>query len=178
MGSAPKRGHVMMIVGIVLIILFAGLAGFLYWENSGLAAKVASLGGQSAGVTANLSSLNDQVQALTASNTALAAQEATLTAQNDDLLNNLSFIAVPLNASGTPASSTVSVNGTLTGGKSSYVLTTAYGVVVYVRNVKDASVTAALAPLVGSTSTVQLTGTHVAGSQYLTVTGVNGAALQ
>ena len=175
--AAPKRGRAMMIVGIVVVVALAGLAGFLYWENNGLAAKVASLGGESANVTSNLSSLNGQVEALTASNTVLTAQEASLTAENADLLNNLSFVAVPVGVTGASATSTVSVSGALTGGKSSYVLTTAYGVVIYVSNAKDAKVAAALTPLIGSTSTVQLAGTHAAGSQYILVTGVNGTAL-
>ena len=179
MGADPKSAHggrVMMIIGIVVIIVLGGLAGYLYFQNNNLASQVASLGSQSTGVTSQISSLSGQVQALTASNTALTAAAASLTGQNTDLLTNLSFVAVP---AGTPsgASSTVSVSGTLTGGKSVYTLTTAYGVVIYVANAKDAKVSAALAPLLAGTSTVELTGTHVAGSQYITVTAVNGSSL-
>ena len=175
--GTPRGGNIiMMIVGIVVILALAGVAGFLYFQNTGLAAKVAALGGQSTDVASQISGLNTQVQALSASNTALAAQVAALTAQNADLMNDLSFVAVPPGASST-ASSTVSVSGTLTGGKSSYTLATARGVVVSVANAKDAKVAAALTPFVGSTSTVQLTGTHVAGSQYIIVTAVNGTVL-
>lgn len=174
--KTTKGGHMMTIVWIVVIVLLLGLSGYLYFQNSSLSGQVASLGGQSTNVASQISSLNAQVQALTASNTALMAQEDSLMAQNTDLMNNLSFVAVPVGASGAQATGTVSVSGTLTGGKSSYALTTAYGVVIYVANAKTASVSAALTPLVGSTSTVQLTGSHVAGSQYITVTAVNGSS--
>ncbi len=170
-------GHVMTIVFVVIIVLLAGLSGYLYFQNSNLSAQVASLGGQSAGVTAQIASLSGQVQALDASNTALAASVASLTAQNLDLATNLSFAALPELVSGA-TTTTVSISGHLTGGKSSFALTTTYGVVIYVSNAKDAKVIAALNPLLTSTSPVTLAGTHTAGSQYLSVTAVNGAPLQ
>ncbi len=175
-GGAPKNGRIMMIVGIVIIVALGALAGYLYFQNNGLAAQVASLSAQSADVTSHVSSLNAQIQAFDVSNTALTAQVAMLTAENADLLTNLSFAAVPPLSSGTPASETVSVSGTLTGGKASYALTTQYGVVIYVKNATDVNVAAALKPLLASTSTVSLTGTHVPGSQYITVTAVNGSS--
>ena len=132
--KAQRGGNmIMMIVGIVIILALAGLAGFLYFQSSGLTAKITALNAQSSGVTASLASLNTQLQTLNASNTALAAQVISLTSANVDMMNNLSFVAVPTgaaaNASGT---STISVSGMLTGGKSSYALTTQYGVVIYV----------------------------------------------
>ncbi len=175
-GGVPRSGRVMMIVGIIIIVVLGALAGYLYFQNNGLAAQVASLGAQSADVASRVSSLNAQVQAFDASNTALTAQVASLTGENADLLTNLSFAALPPLSSSTPASETVSISGTLTGGKSSYALTTQYGVVVYVKNAMDANVAAALKPLLASTSTVSLVGTHVPGSQYITVTAVNGSA--
>jgi len=177
--GTPRGGRIIMIVGIVVILALAGLAGFLYFQNSGLTAKITALSNESVDVTSRLSSLNNQFQALNASNTILAAQVVSLASQNVDLWNNLSFVAGPVGvAAGASVSSTVSIGGTLAGGKSSYALTTAHGVVVYVSNAKDAKVAAALTPFVGSTSTVQLTGTHVAGSPYITVTAVNGTVLQ
>lgn len=176
--KAPRGGHIMMIVGIIIILAVGGLAGFLYLQNNTLTGRIASLGSESTDLASRISSLNTQVQAFDASNTALAAQVASLTTENAYLLANLSFVvALPLSSS-TAATGTVSMSGTLASGKSSYVLTTVYGVMVFVANMKDASVTAALKPLLGSTSTVMLTGTHVPGSQYITVTGVNGSTLQ
>jgi cell division protein FtsB len=173
----PKQKRpIMMIIAVVFLVVFAGLSGFLYFQNSGLATKIASLSTQSATVTANIASLNTQVQNLDATNTALTAQVNSLMAINADLILNLSFAVVPP-ASMNEASGTVSISGTLTAGKSSFILTTQYGVVVMVQNAKAANVVAALTPLLNSSSSVTLTGTHIPGSQYLTVTGVNGASL-
>jgi cell division protein FtsB len=170
-----KGGHTMTIIWIVVIVLLLGLSGYLYFQNSSLSSQVSSLGGQSSNVTSQLSALNTQVVALTASNTALMAQANSLASQNADIANQLSFVAVPTGMSAA-ATSSVTVSGMLTGGKSSFALTTPYGIVVYVANAKTASVSAALTPLVGSTSTVQLTGIHSAGSQNITVTAVNGSS--
>jgi cell division protein FtsB len=178
--SAPKKkgGLVMMIVGVVLILGFGGLAGFLYWQNSGLTTKIASLGTMSADVASQVAGLTAQVQALDASNTALAANVDSLSAENLILKANLSFSAIPPASAGAPSSETVSISGVLTAGKTSYVLTTPYGVTVFVQNSKDAKVDAALKPLAGTAGTVTLTGTHVPGSQFITVSVVNGSALQ
>ncbi len=177
--AGPKKGgSLMKIVGIAVIVLLAGLAGFLYWQNTGLSSKEASLASASAAVATNITSLNNEVAQFDASNTALTAEVASLTAENADLKANLSFAAVPPLASGAPATETVSLTGKLTAGRSSYALTTSYGVVAYVGNAKDAKVIAALAPLLTSTSSVTLTGTHVPGSQYFTITAVNGTSVQ
>ncbi len=179
--AAPKHGRGTIVIEItetVIIIVLAALAGFLYWQNTGLSTRVSSLSSESSDVASNLLLLNNQVQALMASNTALTAQGATLAAQNTDLLSSLSFVVVPAGVSAAGATSTVSVSGMISAsGKSPYTLTTASGVAVYVSNAKEAKVVAVLAPFVGNANTVQLTGTHVIGSQYLTVTAVNGTAL-
>ncbi len=168
----------MKIIVLVLILGLGGLSGFLYFQNSGLTGKIAALGNTSADVVSRVASLTGQVKALDASNTTLAAQVASLTTENEILRTNLSFAAIPPASSGAPSSETVSISGELTAGKSLYTLTTSYGVVVFVQNTKIAKVDAALKPLVNSTSSVMLTGTHVPGSQYITVTAVNGSAVQ
>ncbi len=182
-GSVSHAGLVIKIAMGVIIVALAALAGYFYFQNTGLASKVASLGGDTAAVTSQISGLQAQVQALNASNTALVAHADSLTKENADLKNNLSFVGAPATAggaaaSGTLAEETVSVSGLITQKKASYVLTTSYGVMVYVKNTTSTAVVAALTPLVGSSTTVQLSGTHVPGSQYLTVTAVNGTALQ
>jgi hypothetical protein len=176
---SPKAGGgaTMKIVMGILILGLAGLAGFFYSQNSSLGARVAKVASESADVAARAATLNNQVKALTASTTALAAEVASLTAENAELRANLSFAAVPPISSGAPSSETVSISGRLTGGKSSFTLTTPYGVLVFVQNAKDAKVSAALTPLLTSTSSVALTGTHVPGSQNITVTAVNGSSL-
>ncbi len=174
---SSKGGLLMKIVGIILILGFGGAAGYFYYENLGLSTQITKLGGESNNVNAQISSLTSQVDAMTASNTALTSQITSLTAENGLLLTNLSFAAVPPLSSKTATSETVSIAGTLSSNKSSYELTTPYGVLVFVQNSKDAKVDAALKPLLTSTSSVTLGGTHVPGSQYLTVTDVNGASL-
>lgn len=178
MQTQKKGGWVMKTILIVVVVLLAGLSGYLYWQNMGLAGKVASLNSESGAVTNSVTSLTAQVAALNASDTALTAQVTSLTAANIDLQANLSFAAIPPLSAGAPTSETVSLTGALTGTKTSFTLTTPYGVVAYVANAKTAAVAAALAPLLTSSSSVTLTGTHVPGSQYLTVVTVNGTSVQ
>lgn len=173
-----QGGSIMMIAGIMIILGLTGLAGFLYFQNSGLAAKVAALSSKSADVASRVASFKSEVQALNATTTALAAKVASLTEENRELQANLSFMGKTLTGSSATSSETVSISGTLTAGKSPYyTLTTRYNVIVSVANSKDVRVDAALKPLVNSTSSVKLTGTHVPGSGFITVTAVNGAAL-
>jgi cytoskeletal protein RodZ len=176
-GSGKKGSPFFTIIAVILILVFVGLSGFLYWKNMGLAAQITTLNTTSEGVTASVASLTNQVAALNASDTALAAENAALTATNDDLMANLSFAAVPPLSSSTPSIETVSLTGKLTGSKSSFTLTTQYGVVALVSNVKDANIVTALTPLIGNTG-VTLTGMHTPGSQYMTVTAVNGTSVQ
>jgi len=174
-GTKKERGSlVIYIILAVLVIAAGGFAAYLYLQNNSLAAKVASLGGQSAGVTSNIATLNTQIQTLDASNTALAMQVASFTAENQELQTELSFFAVP---PGTTATSTaLTMTGMLSGGgKVSYALTATYGSKIYVLNSKDANVVAALQPLVGTST--ELSGTYIPGSDQLTVTGVNGSSL-
>ncbi len=172
-----KKGLIVKIVGAVLIAGFAGAAGYFYYQNTGLSAEIAKLSGESNNVNAQLSSLMNQVQAMSASNTALTGQISSLMEENQTLLGNLSFAAVPPLSSGNAATETVSIAGALRNVKSSYELTTPYGVLVVVQNSKDPGVDAALKPLLGTATSVALTGTHIPGSQYLVVTAINGASL-
>jgi hypothetical protein len=167
---------VVYIIGGILIVGLGAFAAMLYSKNNTLSAKVASLGGQTSNVTASLASLTSQVQSLNASNTALAAQTDALTAQNQDLQVGLSFYAVPQGtvATTTPISITGSISG---GGKALYALTTSYGAKIYVQNSKDPNVVTTMQPLVGTSTSTQLTGTYVPGSDMMTVTGINGASL-
>lgn len=178
--SSGSGSRIAIWAELAVILALAGLSAFLYFQNGNLASQVASVAGKGANVASQVSSLQGQVSALDASNTALAAQESSLSAENTDLLANLSFVAVPaaLSAGGaTPAATTTSVSGTLTKGRLLYILTTSYGITAYVKNSSDPSVAAALAPLAGGTTTVSLSGMHVPGSAYLTVSGVNGVSI-
>ncbi len=173
--AAPKKkgiGLLLEILGIVLIVLLGAFSGYLFFKNSSLTSQLqAAQGGGDQSAVQNAAS---QIQALNASNTALEAEVTSMTSANQDLMTNLSFFTPPI---GTPASATstpVSVSGTLSAGlgKNTYLITTSYGVKVYVKNSADKGVAAALQPLLGTT--VQLAGTYIPGTPNVTVTNVNG----
>ena len=201
--SHGSRGALIVnIILIVLVIGAGGLAGFLYMQNNSLNAQLGTLNGQSSGVNSQLSALQSQVAA---SSTALTAQVSALTAETQELRNELSVYAVP--SSTTPGvSSTLAVSGTVSGGgKALYAITTTYGAKIYIANSKATSVIAAFipfmaiaAPSVGTTTASstasttapatpaapaapvvgQFSGTYIPGLDSMTLTAVNGTALQ
>lgn len=170
---AKKRMGKSAYLMIGLILILAGVSAYLYFQNSGLSSQVQALGGQNQGSASQAAALSNQVQALTASTTALTAQIAQLTAQVQELQTELSFFVAPAGQSASaPVAATVA--GTLSGGKPTYVLTTAEGVKVSVKNSADAGVKVLLQPFLGATATVQISGTHNPGTAFVTVTDVNG----
>jgi hypothetical protein len=205
-GAKPHGSRGMLVTDIVLIVIIiavGGIAGFLYMQNKSLSSQLGSLNGQSSGVTSQLSALQAEVAAST---TALTAQVSSLTTQTQELQMELSFFATP--ASAMPgATSTATVSGIVSAGKTGYVITAMYGAKIVVANSKAASVIAALAPLMATaTSTApaiaaspsstatstpvvptvipatpatagQFTGTYMPGSDTITLTAVNGTAL-
>jgi hypothetical protein len=199
-GVKPHKSHGMLITDIVLIVIIlavGGIAGFLYMQNKSLSSQLDSLNGQSSGVTSQLSTLQDEVAAST---TALTAQVSLLTTETQELQNELSFFVVP--TSTTPgATSTVMISGTVSAGKTEYVITATYGTKIAIANSKVASVIAALAPLMAtatstapasasstatSTPTVipavpataaQFSGIYTPGVDSITLTAVNGTSL-
>jgi cell division protein FtsB len=164
------------ILAIVLIVVLAVLAGYLFINNNSLQGQLSSAqGGQQTQGAAQSSAAAAQIQALNASNTVLAAQISSFTVTNQDLMTNLSFFVVPANASSSATSSPVAVGGILSAGlgKNTYIITTAYGVKVSVKNSSTAAVAAALQPLLGTT--VQVSGTYLPGTPNINVVTVNGA---
>jgi len=167
-----KRGIGLFgMLAIILIVLLGALAGYLFMQNNKLNAGLQVQSGQSQSVVQNSAS---QIQELNASNAALTAEIASTTAANQNLMTNLSFFVLPVGMSAT--STPVSVSGVLAAGlgKNTYLITTSYGVKVYVKNSADQGVAAALEPLLGTT--VQLAGTYIPGTPNVTVTSVNGAS--
>lgn len=182
--AKPHGSRGALVTEVVLgVIALAALAfgGFLYMQNSGLTSQLSSLKSQSSGVNSQLSALQAQVAAST---TALMAQASALAGETQELQAELSFYAVP--SSTTPgATSTATVSGTVSSGKTEYIITAEYGAKIYVANSKDPAVIAALTsltPLLAGTSTppaaAQFTGTYVPGSDTITLTAVNGTAVQ
>lgn len=169
-----KKGLVMGIIAVLIIVILAGLAAYLYVQNSSLSGKIGSLGSQSQSVTSQVASLTAQVNSLTASGTAMNTQLEGLTSANQELMLELSFYAVP--PGGAATSTSLSVTGSLgVNASKNYFLTASYGGRIFVANSKSANVMAALAPLVGSST--QLVGTYVPGTGMMTVTSVNGTSL-
>ena len=174
----PSSSHGALITEIVLgilVIAIGGLAGYLYFQNNALNAKIASANTTSGSATQQLAALQ---QAASASTTALTAGNNTLTAQNKELITELSFY-VPATNTTLGVTSTVSLSGILSGGgKSPYIIKATYGAKVYISNSKDANVIAALAPFATSTAAINFDGTYVPGADSMTVTAVNGTALK
>ena len=173
--SSTKKLMVTMIAMGVVILLLAGALAYVYFNlNSQL---TAALTGNPGGDPTQTASLQQQVTQLTADKNELTTQKEAFGADNQVLLSELGFFVPPASATSTAPASAI-VKGTLFGNASTtFALMTAHNVRVVVLNSKDAKVAAALTPLVGSTSTVTLAGTHHAGSLNLTVTAVNGAPL-
>jgi len=146
-----------------IVILALGGLTFLFWsQKSGLETRVASL-------AADKAALMGQVD--TAKKNADDAQNknVALTAENKDLENQLSLFVAPPNVTST----VVTVKGTINGGeKLPYTITTPKGVVLAVKNYKDANVQKVLAPFVGET--IEVTGMHVPGARDITVVSING----
>ncbi len=176
----PSRNlNMVAVILSVLVVLLAGFSGYLLFKNNSLNATISSGTSTSQGSSDQLTALQAQLQALNASTTALTATVTSMTAQNQDLLNNLALAAVvpSLAPTGGATSSPITLSGVLSlgvGKSALYTLTTSYGAKAYVKNSADASVKAALQPLIGAGATVQLSGTFVPGSPNITITTVNG----
>jgi hypothetical protein len=175
---SPKTSHGALITEIVLgilVVAIGALAGYLYFQNNTLNSQVAKLNSQSSGNSSQLATLQQNVAAST---TAWTAQLATANGQNKELQTELSFYAVPAGNSGT-ATSSATLSGMITGGdKVPYLITATYGAKIYISNSKAANVIAALQPLEASSTTATFTGTYLPGADSLTLTAVNGTALQ
>lgn len=200
--AKPHKSHgalIMEIVLVVIILAIGGFAAFLFMQNNSLTTQLSSLNGQSSGVNSQLSALQAQVAAST---TALTAQVSLLGSENQGLQTELSFLAAP---AGTVvgATSTATISGTITAGKTLYTITTTHNVKIFIANSKAASVIAALAPLLATAGTpavatstatsttatstaavaptgpvtAQFTGTYIPGSGTITLTQVNGTSL-
>jgi hypothetical protein len=181
-GMKVHKSHGALITEIVLAVIIVAVgafAGFLYMQNNNLQGQVSTLNGQSSGVNSQLSALQTQ---MTASTTALTAQVTALGDEMQELRSELAFYAAPSSTTA-GATSTVAISGVVSGGgKALYAITATYGAKVFVVNSKLASVIAALDPLLATASssatTAQFSGTYIAGTDSITLTAVNGTALQ
>jgi hypothetical protein len=162
MAVAPKKSWGSTLVIIFMALLIAGLGGLswlLYQNNSALKTQVNTIMTQLSSITGEQTS-NSQ---------SLVSQIAALQDQTQDLDSQLALF-LPRSATSTATTTLKGVIGG--GGKLNYTLTTSKGIVVSVKNSKDAKVAATLSPLVGLSTVI--TGIPTAGAREITVTLVNG----
>src|SRR3989344_1749808 len=165
--SSRRWGLPASLGAIILVLVLGG--GWLYKTSADLSGQVARLSGENAAFTY-------QIVLLSKENNSLRIEADSLRATSSDLEDQLSILIVP---SGTSMSQELPVNvkGTLAGsGSAGYTITTSRGIVLTIKNYRDAKVATALLPLVGTT--IGITGTHLPGSKSVTVASVNGIAIQ
>lgn len=167
-----EEGNKILIIflGIASIVLLMGNVYF-FLQNGNLNGRIDSLRKASS----LLGDKETQIVSLSSEKTALSDQVDSLNKTIADLNGQLSIFAP------SPAGSTIpipfDVNGTLGGGgKSLYSITTSKGIILFVKNSRDATVDAFLKPLLETN--VRLEGTHQSGSVQLTATAVNGQEIQ
>jgi cell division protein FtsL len=159
--NSPWR-LVLMIVMAAVIIALAGIGVILYKNNLGLQKQIEDINISNGKLENTIISLN---QTIKDSNTGLTA----LKAEKEDLEAQLLIFAI-LSTSTEPMP--VTVKGLLSGGeKTSYSVTTAKGITVYVKNSKEANVNSALKPFLGTN--IEISGTHAQGSRDITVAKIN-----
>ncbi len=165
--SGKKSSHGMTALVIILIVVIAGLlvaGGVLYKKNSDLAIQLSSSSGGGAAAA------DAQIKTLTGNVNDLTAKTASLIADNEDLKSQLAFLFSATAKAGDEV--TLTLRGALATSSKGFILMTSQGVAITVKNSKDATVAAGLTPLAGTT--ISLTGTHVMGTNTMTVTAVNG----
>lgn len=175
-GAPQKRGaSVARIALAVIAVAAAGGAVYFYLQNRNLQTKTADLANQLATANARVPALTAQLDALTKDKNDLNAAVGSLLGENKILFSDLSFFMVPPNATSS-VDVAFSLQGALSGNASVlYAVTSADGIRASVKNSKDANVNAALKNLVGTS--VEISGTHMAGSKDVIVNSVNGVSV-
>lgn len=166
-----------VIVALAAVAVGFGVAAaYFYWQTNSLSDKLIVLTGAGEAAKSQVEDLSNRVSDLTKVRDDLTKTNNDLINAKEELEENLSFFAVPegLSASSEAAVTFSGVVGG--GGKSAYSLMATSGIKILIANSKDANVDAALKALLGQTA--QISGTHVPGSQNVTITAVNGASVQ
>ncbi len=176
------RSKIVLIVLTVVAIVSAGAAVYFYMNNKSLSEQVTKLTADSSSnsmASSQVSALTSQLADVTKAKAASDSQAAVLTKNSDELQTELSFfVAPPLPAGATSSPALAfSLSGMLAVQSNTlYSVTASSGLMVSIKNSKDAKVDAALKPLVGKS--VEISGTHPRMSRDVTVTSVNGASVQ
>jgi hypothetical protein len=159
----------------ILALLFAGAAGYLWYQNQNLKNAAVAAATTEAPVPAlDTAGLQAQVATLTQDRDALTLKVGDLTNQLNDLSGQLSAFAVP--QPGAPVEVPITVQGVIGGGgKSAYTVLTNKNILFTIKNSKDPKVVAILQPAL--TAPAIISGTHVIGSRDITVVTVNGTLI-
>lgn len=179
---APSKSHSSIILPIVLGLVAAICAAgaiYFYVQNKALQDKVSLLNTSSdsaSAANAKVADLSAQIATLTKAQDDLKAQITALTDANSGFIKELSFFAIPPASASSTDAVPVDFTGVVGGGKVQYTVTDTNGVKVSVANSKNVKVDAVLKPLLGTSA--QISGTHLLGSSSITVTSVNGVAIQ
>lgn len=170
LAASKKKSHKGVVLGIVfgaLIILFGGAGAFFYMKGEDAEKRLTALGAEHA-------AQKGEIEALTKAVAELTDAKAILANENTDLLNQLSVFRTAGMPAG--ASAGITVRGVVAFEKNQYTLTTNKGIVLFVKNSRDAKLDAILNPLAGNEA--EITGTHPLGSRDVTVTAVNGVTIE
>jgi len=165
--SGGKSSMLPWIVAGVAILAMVGIGVYFYLQNGSLSSQVDTLTASNNALTSQLTGLKGSTASVDNLN---AAKADALEANNE-----LALFVISSVATGTPAAAPISFKGTVGTAKSGYTFTTAKGIILAVKNSKDAKVEAALKPLVGTVA--ELGGTHIPGAFDFTLETLNGAAL-
>lgn len=169
-GNKLSGSFVTIALGLGFVVC-AGAAIFFFMQKSDLAGQLAPL--EAARTEAD--GLKQQLAAVQQEKEGLATQVTQLQQSNTALANDLAIFKVP-DGTAPGAVGNIVVTGVLRQEGTQFVVFTPNEVIVVVKNSKDAKVAAALQALVSNTVTVS--GDHTIGSREITVTTVNGAAIQ
>lgn len=164
--AGERRSNATVLFGIAAIVL-VGLAGWLFKLKTDADYEVRRLTAENGALSTKLSNAEVDLR-----NT----QEQVKSTQGElrDLASQLSlFVLMP---GSTSTELLVTIRGTLSGDRGLYTVTTKEGVAVTVKNGREAKVEALLKPLVNGLA--EITGTHLPNSREVTVTAVNGTAIE
>lgn len=152
-----------ILAGVAVVAVVA--LGFAIWAN----VKRGSLAREVEGLTAARADLENRNNEFIRKINELTTEVRTLTEENKELSLGLSFF-VPLQ---TPTTTAVTVRGALGGGsgKTPYTLTLNRGIILTLKNSRDAKIESLLRPFLGES--VEVSGTYISGSRDVTVDVVN-----
>ena len=171
-GTGPAKssgGRLPWIVAGVAILALVGSIVYFISKTGKLSATSDQLTATNAALSAQLAELNNSGAA---SATELDAAKMAI----KDITDQLNLFVIPQNTTGTLEAKPFALKGLVGQAKGFYNLTTINGIVLSVKNSKDAKLDFTLKPFVGANA--ELAGTHIPGAYDITVQMVNGSELQ